>query len=225
MVSLSGDGKLTGGAALGELLADGRLEEVGEMAARRHGTLGRLVPLTYDPDPLLQWRAVEAMGIAARRITETHPDAVREQLRRLSWLLNEESGGICWRAPEAMAEMVSRNPGRFDEYVPIIVSLLVSMADEDLEHFRGGILWAIGRLGRRAEPYAGAVLSAIAAALSHADPQVRGLAVWCVGRLGRAALLAGRPALLNDEGIVELYEDGAIVRTDVRRLTRDALGE
>jgi hypothetical protein len=210
--------------ALRQLLVGGRLERVGEMAAAQRATLGRLVPLTFDRDPQIGWRAVEAMGIAARRIAETSPDTVRDQLRRLNWLLSEESGGICWRAPEAMAEIVRHTRGEFDDYIPIIVSLLLYMADEDLGHFRPGILWAIGRLGERAEPYVSDVVPAVTAALSYADPQVRGMAVWCLGRLGRTALLAERPALLDDDAPVDLYDDGVLNRTSIRRLARHALG-
>ena len=39
------------------------------------------------------------------------------------------------------------------------------MAEEDLEHFRAGVLWAIGRLGSLAGEHAADVLPAILAAL------------------------------------------------------------
>jgi HEAT repeat protein len=199
------------------LLANRDLAAIAELAGQATRVLGALVPLTFDRDPLIGWRAVEAMGIAAERIAERDPGAVREHLRRLNWLMAEESGGICWRAPEAMAEIVARLPGPYGEFVPIIVHLLVETAEEDLRHFRVGMLWAIGRLGPAASPHVGDVLRAMAAALEHADPQVRGVAVWALSRVGHANRVA---ALAGDTGAVELYEAGQLIQTTVGALSR-----
>ena len=92
------------------------------------------------------------------------------------------------------------------------------MAEEDLEHFRAGILWAIARLGPLAAAHMPAVRSAVLSALEHPDSQVRGMAVWCLAHTGQAPLLADRPDLLGDEGPVDLFEDGFLVSTRVGRL-------
>ena len=205
---------------LRELLDQGRLEQIADLAAKRKRVLGELVARTFDASELIGWRAVEAMGLAADRIAEHDPQHVREHLRRLYWLLNEESGGLCWRAPEAMAQIVSHRPKLFADYVPIVARLIVNLAEEDLDHFRPGALWAIGRLGPLADDHVQDVLPAIVAALDHADPQVRGMAVWSLGQVGRAALLAGRPDLLADAGSVDLYEDRILNQTTVRQLVR-----
>jgi hypothetical protein len=209
---------------LRELLVEGRLEEIAGLARQKRRVLASLVSLTYDADPLVGWRAVEAMGRAAAAIAPADPQCVRNHLRRLYWLLSEESGGLCWRAPEAMAEIVCRAGPAAAEYGPIILSLPVSMAAEDLEHFRSGILWAIGRLGPAAAPQLDICLPAVAAALDHADSQVRGMAVWCLGQVGRKDLLAARRDLPGDEGVVDFYEDGCLGRTSVGGLLERALG-
>lgn len=209
--------------ALRDLLKQGRLERVAEIGGRTKRVLGTLVSLTFDPDPEIGWRAVEALGRSAARIAERHPDHVREQLRRLYWLLSEESGGICWRSPEAMAEIVRWCPTLCADYVPIVASLLVNLEPEDLEHFRPGALWALGRLGALARDHVAPLLGAITAALDDRDPQVRGMAVWALMQVGQPAPLATRPDLLADEGPVDLYEGGSLRRTRVRDLTRRAL--
>ncbi len=206
------------------LLEERRLEEVAAVAAERRRTLGALVSLTYDADALIRWRAVEAMGVAAARLAPARSRTVREELRRLMWLITEESGAICWHAPEAMAEIVACTGGAFEDYVPIVAHLLLETAEEDLEHFRPGILWAIGRLGPQAAEEAPDVLPRIVDALGHPDAQVRGLAAWCLGRLGRTEALMDRPALQADAGPVELYEAGRLRSTSVARLTAAALG-
>jgi len=205
---------------LRELLDERRLEEIAEMAVRRKRVLGSLVAMTYDADPQISWRAVEALGAAASRIAEDDPDHVRELLRRLLWLMNEESGGVCWRAPEAMAEIVRHRPNLFGDYIPIVVSLIVSLEEEDLEYFKAGTLRAIGRLGAVAGDHVHEVTPAVTSALTDSDPQVRGMAVWCLREVGLAELLADRPELFSDAGPVDLYEDGLLSRTTVSQLVR-----
>ena len=192
------------------------------MAVRKKRVLGSLVSLTYDADPQIRWRAVEAVGAAASRVAVDDPDQVREHLRRLSWLMNEESGSVCWHAPEAMAEIVRHEPEMFAEYIPIVVFLIESLAEEDLEHFRAGTLWAIGRLGAVAGEHVRDVTPAVTSALGDSDPQVRGMAVWCLNEVGGVDLLADQPELLSDEGPVDLYENGQLVRTTVSHLAERA---
>ncbi len=202
---------------LRELLADRKFDEIAALAAKRKRVLNLLVSLTFDADPLIAWRAVDALGRAAECVAPEAPDVVRNHLRRLLWLISEESGGVCWHAPEAMAEIVRRRPDAFADYIPIIASLLHTMEKEDLVRFRAGILRAIGRLAHlvQKEP----VLDHVSACLDDPDPQVRGMAVWCLGHLGRPET---RKELLSDEGEVLLYEDGELVRTSVGNLARQA---
>ena len=208
---------------LHDLLAQGSLDRVAGVAMRQRRVLGILVSLTYDPDPLISWRAVEAMGLACDRIADKDPECVRQHVRRLYWLITEESGGICWRAPEAMAEVVHRRPQLLPDYLPIIVFLLREMAEEDLEHFRAGILWAIGRLGPECSDHLPDVLDAIAAALDHSDSQVRGMAIWCLSAVGQGECVTARPDLLSDDGPVDLYEERRLVHTNVNSLARRAV--
>ncbi len=210
---------------LRELLLRPDFEQLVDLAGRRRRALSSLVSLTYDSDPLIGWRAVEGLGVAANHIAGDNPDFVRDQLRRLHWLLSEESGGVCWRAPEAMAEIIRYRPRLFADFIPIVVSLLREMAEEDLTGFRAGILWAIGRLGALAEESLDAVLSTIEACLDRPEPQVRGMAVWCLGQLGRTQCLTRRPDLLADEGPVDHYENAVLNRTSVSALLQRALSD
>ena len=209
--------------SLYDLLCQGSLEEVAEMAIRRKRVLGRLVVVTYDPDPLISWRAVEAMGLACDRLAAVDPECVRQHVRRLHWLMSEESGGICWRAPEAMAEVVSHRPQLLASYIPIIVYLIREMAEEDLEHFRAGVLWGIGRLGLTCSEHVLGAMAAITAALDDPDSQVRGMALWCLSAVGQGRHVAARPDLLADEGPVELYEGRCLIHTSVGGLARRAV--
>jgi hypothetical protein len=152
-------------ARLRELLAEQRFAEIAELAAERRRALGILVSLTFDADPVIAWRSVEAIGVASDRVAEKNKATVRNLLRRLHWLLSEECGGYCPLAPQAMAEIVRRRPEAFGEYTGIVVTLLKSMAEEDLAHFRPAVLWAIGRLAPVASKEIEWVLARVVSAL------------------------------------------------------------
>jgi hypothetical protein len=207
---------------LKELLESGDLDGIADAAEQSRRVLGLLFPFTYNPDPLLSWRAVEATGRAAHRIALRRPKRVRSHLRRMQWLLSEESGGVGWRAPEVMADIVARNPTLFEDYIPIISALLETMAPEDLAGFKPGILWAIGRLGPLALEAVPTLRKSVSAYFSDPDPQVRGFAVWSLTRLGAGEFLERMRELREDEGEVTLYEDGRLVSRTVGELVREA---
>ncbi|GAB4545709.1 MAG: hypothetical protein Kow0063_39850 [Anaerolineae bacterium] len=204
-------------------LAGERYQDIIELAGRRRRVLSFLTALTYDPDPLISWRAVEAMGLAAARISDDDPEYVRVHLRRLMWLLNDESGGIGWRAPEMMGEIIRSRPEHFADFLPILISIL-DMEEEDAIRFRAGTLWAIGRLAPVMPEAARSALPRIIPCLDDPHPQTRGMAVWCLGQLKAPRHLLVRPALLEDEGPVDFFSEGQLVRIQVGRLARAALG-
>jgi hypothetical protein len=208
---------------LRELLEKKNFEQIAVVAVDRKRALSILVSLTFDADKQIAWRAVEAMGIAAGSVARDDPQFVRNHLRKLYWLLSEESGGVCWMAPQSMAEIVRRDPELFADYVPIVISLIHEMAEEDLEHFRAGILWAIGLLAAEAGEHGERVLPLVKNALLNPDPQVRGMAVWCLGQLGKGRILANRTNLLQDEGQFDYYENRSLVQTTVGRMVQQCL--
>lgn len=200
---------------LRSLLLEGDVEGVARLAPGRRRVLAVLMSLTYDPDPVLSARAVEATGMAADRLAEKDPEAVQAHLRRLHWLISEESGGICLRAPEMMAEILRRRPVEFRDYFPILISLLEMMEEEDLAHFRPGILWALGRIAGLAGGIPCRAVGKIVEALDHPDPLHRGLAVRCLLKLDRKDALVGRDELAEDDGPVAWKGAGGEVKSTV----------
>jgi len=206
---------------LRDLLREGDLEGVGELAMQTRRVLGSLVALTFEPEPRMGWRAIEAMGISVERMAPRYPAYVREHVRRLYWLITEESGAVFWRAPECLAECCAREPDLLQNHIPIAFHLIETLEEEDLEHFRPGALWAIARLADLARPDLPGVLPLVLDALNRADPQARGMAVWCLGRAGELRALEDRPQLLTDPGPVQLYRNRDLEETTVGRLTRE----
>ncbi len=204
-------------------LADGALEKVADLSLVKRRVLGTLVALTFDADPEVGWRAIEAMGMAGERLALTRPSVVKDHVRKLYWLITEESGGVFWRAPECMAELGARLPRLLKDFVPIAFHLIETLEEEDLEHFRPGALWAVGRLADVARDDLPGVLPLVLDALRHSDPQTRGMAVWCLGRAGERKALTERPELEEDAGAVRLYRDRVLGETTVGALTREVL--
>jgi hypothetical protein len=179
--------------------------------------------LTYDADRLIAWRAAEAQGWAAARVAGTNVEFVRSHLRRLHWLLSEESGGICRLAPQSMAEIVVRTGDLFADYGAITATLLTDMAEEDLASgFRASILWAVGRLAPVAPEHVAPVLSDVVNSLDDPDPVVRGLSVWCLLECGRRDLVDARGGLSGDRSRLEIYRDGDFFATTPRELLGDS---
>jgi len=124
-----------------------------------------------------------------------------------------------------MAEIVRRRPKQYGDYGPITVSLLDAMAEEDLDHFRPGVLWAIGRLVGISDDAIDDVMPLVVASLENPEPQVRGMAVWCLGQIGQVAPIAERGDLFSDKSAVSLYEDKILGQTTVSALVRRAVSE
>ena len=188
-----------------------------EVSRHKRRTLSFLTALTYDPDSLIGWRAVEAMGLVAGLTAKEDPEFVRIHLRRLQWLLNDESGGIGWRAPEAMGEIIRNQPDLFAEFIPIVISLL-DMEEEDVIPFRPGILWAIGRIAQVRPDATQPALPWVYPCLSDPNPQTRGMAVWCLGQLRLEIPSEVTETLLTDDAPVKLYVDNQLVGTTVSQI-------
>ncbi len=127
------------------MLEEGDSAALVALASRNRRVLSYLTALTYDPDPAIADRAVAAIGLTAGVISDSDPEFVRGHLRRLFWLFNDESGGIGWRAAEAIAEIIRARPERFAEFIPLLYGLL-EMEPEDAPRFRASVLRAIERL-------------------------------------------------------------------------------
>ena len=183
-------------------------------------TLSYLTALTYDRDPLIAWRALDACGrVAEQAAANGDLEWVRNHLRRCQWLLNDESGGIGWRAPEMMGEIVRRLPDALAEFIPLVALLLFDMEDEDAVRFKNGHMWAVGRIAqvRPREVEAGQPWALLA--LEDRDSQTRGLGVWCLAQfpaeLRPAELQTCLPALLKDQGQVQIFDGENLVETSV----------
>ena len=184
-------------------------------------------------DERLRWHAVTLFGRVVARLAEEDLEAARVVMRRMLWSLNDESGGIGWGAPEAMAEIMAQEPRLRDEYLHMLISYMREdgpLAHQDgnyleLPALQRGLLWGIGRLARDFpdELEQRGVMADLLPYLESEDRVVRGLDARALGYLGDPAAADGLAVLLADATRFRLYEDGRLIDTSVAALAGKAL--
>ena len=96
------------------------VKEIKKLPPRK--VINPLISSLCSIDEKTQRRAAVAIGIITANLAEQDIESARVIMRRLMWSLNDESGGIGWGAPEAMAEIMARSKKLADEYCKILVS-------------------------------------------------------------------------------------------------------
>ena len=191
-----------------------RLREWLAFPARR--AVGPLLSFLCSAEDPVRWHAVRALGVVVSVLAEEDLESARAVMRRLMSSLAEESGGVGWGAPEAMAEIMARHQALAGEFGHVLLSYLREdghRLDNDL--LLRGALWGLGRLlqarpgllpdcARHLEPFLGS-----------RDPALRGLASWALARAGAAPSPAQARALAADQAQFWLYREGSLVRCRV----------
>lgn len=218
-----------------ELLGQEDLAEIerGLAALDVKEAVNALIAAICRSEERLRWHAVTAMGWMVARLADEEMEAARIIMRRLLWSLNEESGGIGWGAPEAMAEIFCCHEGLAEEYIHMLLSYM--RPDGDLPHQDGnflehetlqrGLLWAAGRLAqcRRELALTKGMADDLPQYLASPDAAVRGLAARAMGLLGCCANLEKLYELQTDSATLRLYEDGQISTVTVAELAAQAV--
>lgn len=145
------------------------LAAVADMAAQDRRVISQLVRFAYDKETLAGWRAILAFGLVARRLIASEAGLLRETCRKLLWSLTDESGGIGWSAPEILGEIVSADPKRFMDIIPLIASVY----EIEEEIFRPGVLYALGRIGEKNPELVASYQKIIILSLTDKEPMVR----------------------------------------------------
>jgi len=178
-----------------------------------------LSSLLFDEDELVRWRAIEGLGFAALHEARRDNERVRRQIRRFFWLMNDESGGICWNAPEAIAEILYNVPSLIEEYGLQLPSFFVE------EPFERGSRWAVVRLAAREQSVFTATAPALVVSLEDTDGVVRGLSLLGLRALKNRSGRERAAELTGDHYPMKIYDfdSGNLVGTTVGELARTYL--
>lgn len=187
--------------------------------------VSHLLSFLYSPDECIKWRAVTAVGIVTAKLADGDMESGRVVMRRLMWNLNDESGGIGWGSPEAMAEIMAMHQRLADEYVHILVSYIRedgNRLENDL--LERGVLWGIGRIAQVRPRLLREYASCLVPYLASRDPVHRGHAAWALGFLETGAFHDSLRPLLKDRSGLVIFDRGALVCYSVSELAERALG-
>lgn len=117
-------------------------ETVRTLALQSRNVFSVLVRLSYDKTTIVGWRAIRAIGYVSSLYVKNNYDFLRDAIRKLLWSLSDESGGIGWSAPEILGEIVSADPGKMSDVIPLIAEIFA--IEERV--FRPGVLYALKRI-------------------------------------------------------------------------------
>jgi hypothetical protein len=204
-------------------LAEAGFQRIIDTASEHKRAVSTLITLTYDEDPLIHWRALDAIGRCASHICSTRPEMLKNLLRRLFWQMTDEAGVMAWHAPETIGEIVRADPRVFADFIPLTVSLF-DLEPEDLPKFLPGILYALGRIGERTPHSVKRGLPRMIEALAEENAQTRAMAVWCLGRIGESRILKQRPELARDHSAAVVYKNEQLASTTIFALWTEAVG-
>ncbi|MEJ2110337.1 MAG: hypothetical protein P8Z37_10570 [Acidobacteriota bacterium] len=203
-------------------LSEANFDFIVSSVSKTPRTLTTLISLTCSDELLICWRAIDAIGRCAEELSGTRPEICRKYLRRLFWMMSDESGSFAPHAPEVIGEIVQSNPKEFEDFIPLTISLL-DLEPEDLPAFLPGILYALGRIGEAAPGSVVEALRCIELYLRASDPQTRAMSILSLYRLGCRDVLLRYSELESDPGRTQIYAEAHIRETTVSRIYRDAM--
>ena len=71
--------------------------------------------MLYDMDEKVRWGAAWAFGVAS---TVLEVEKMKDLIRQLVWMINEESGNNCWFVPQALGEIGRVRPELMEDFIP-----------------------------------------------------------------------------------------------------------
>ncbi len=165
-----------------------------------------LFSLLLNSDPVVRSRAVWAMGIVVDKMAQSDMEGARIVMRRFMWSLNDESGGIGWGAPEAMAEIMAVNGRLADEYSSVYVSYLNPDGNLiEYDALQAGLLWGFAKLSKTRPELIIRAAQYLEPYLGSGNSAVRGYAAMTIGNLKIKSLEAVLEKLLSDDGEIKKH--------------------
>lgn len=162
--------------------------------------------------------AIIAFGVVVPALADENMEAARVVMRRFLWTLNDESGGIGWGVPEAMAEIMACDERITDEYLHMLLSYMREDSEElfqegnylEMPMLQRGLLWGVARLcgARRELMLSSGVVTDLEGYLDSEDGVVRGLALWCLCLLGDMTLKYKVLKLQGDKTCFTVMQEG-----------------
>ncbi|HAS90050.1 MAG TPA: hypothetical protein DCS48_12215 [Desulfovibrio sp.] len=214
-----------------EVLADENWESRFEELMEKYSMQDLISPLFASlcaTKIIVRWHGVTCFGKVISRMVEEDAPKARIVMRRIMWMLNEESGGCAWGVPEAMGEIAAVNDLMGKEYGKILLSY--SHEDEDgPENFLEfpillrGAVWGVARMAQDRPQIAAQATDDMIRFLSYPDAVIQGTACWALGALNATQSVKKLDALADNDTVIDIYKDSSLQSVTVGRLAQEAL--
>jgi hypothetical protein len=200
-----------------QLLEEKSFSELIEASKSGRGIFRTLLSLSYDKESLLCWRAIEATGIVAGRLSREDAGWARNLVQRLLWMMRDESGNNVGSAPEILGEIVRNSPDEFSDIAPIIASF------HDEAGLRRGVLRALQRIAEVRTDLCGTASADVAEYIHSEDAYVRAYAVLLAGTMALKELAPAIAGLSGDSCSVTIYRQGELQSHTVGEIAEETL--
>ncbi|MFZ5632341.1 MAG: DVU0298 family protein [Bacillota bacterium] len=199
-----------------ELVKEYRVDRLVGAAGQDRRIVRHLQRLLYSGDHLVRARTAEILGKVSAVIARRDPGPISNLLQEL---LNSVAapGASSWGSIEAIGEIIGNSPDLFAGYIPPLYTFL-----GDPDH-RPQILRAAARVAQTRPDLVRGAAFRLLPFLRDPDPETRGCAALLFGRLGMAEAKKDLAALRDDATETKVYKNGAVEKTSVGRLAREAL--
>ncbi len=177
------------------------------------------ISLFLDPYPRVRWRAITFIGELTYRLALEDMEKARMVMRRLMWQLNDESGGIGWGCPEAMGEIMARNPYLAKEFSSILVSYIMEEENFlDYPPLFNGALWGLARLSQTDSRHIKRAIPTLIALTTKKETTPKLLALLALNHAKDYVDLSQLKDLRDDPGSEEVYWNEEFIIIKVSQL-------
>jgi HEAT repeat protein len=176
------------------------LAELASLATEEPRVVRIVSTLILEPEDVIRWRAIEALGLIVSRKSRDDFRSARETLRRLYWSMNDESGNVPWHAPEAIGEILANTPVLIEEFGPMLSAFLRE------EPFERGTHWALARILWVEAGHLDDARDRLVHSLEDPDPFIRAHAALGIGAGGVPEHRDMIRALSRDRALLSIYD-------------------
>ena len=198
------------------------LKELSEFPPRQ--VVNPLFSFFYHLDDMIRWRSVAAMGVCVANLANQDMESARVVMRRLTWNLNDESGGIGWGSPEAMGEIMACHEKLAREYFRILVSYFRKDGNYiEYEPLQRGVIWGAARLAHARPELLITSTRHILPYLVSSDATIRGFAAWASGALDAELTRPFLEQLADDPARIIIFLDRQLQECTIASLAEEAM--
>ncbi len=212
-------------------LADKNWEQEFSRLMEKHSMQALIAPLFSSlcaPTILVRWHGITCFGKVVSRMVEEDAPKARIVMRRIMWMLNEESGGCAWGVPEAMGEITAVNDLMAKEFGRILLSYSHEAEGKPENYLEfttllRGAIWGVARLAQDRPDIAEPATDDLIGFLKNPDPVIVGTACWGLGALKSSESAKSLEPLVDNDNVIEIYKNCLLQSVTVGRLAQEAL--